>query len=124
MAGAVGRSGGQNRVPVAAHVARGTFRPARHAGRTDPAPPAPLSEIDRRRTLAGLPADARRLAADVLAAYSGWDGASLATLRSYALSMHRLRALERSRDADTRALHREVRHALALLKALNLEAAR
>jgi hypothetical protein len=124
MAGVAGRSGGANRVPVVEHVARGTFRPARHAGRTDPPPPAPLSEVDRRRTLAGLPADARRLAADLLAAYSGWDGASLATLRSYALSTHRLRTLERSRDADTRALHREIRHNLALLKSLNLEAAR
>jgi len=31
MPGVKGRSGGHNKIPVALHLARGTFRPARHA---------------------------------------------------------------------------------------------
>ena len=39
MAGRPGRSGGQNRMSLAAHVLRGTFRPERHAPLIPPGPP-------------------------------------------------------------------------------------
>lgn len=123
MAGMPGRSGGHNRVSIEEHIRRGTFRPARHGGRVDP-PEIPVSEADRRRTLAGLSPEARRTASELLAAYSGWDAAGLATLRSYVLSLERLRRLEADPGDDAAALHREMRTTLNLLKALNLEAVR
>ena len=45
-------------------------------------------------------------------------------LRSFVLSRDRLVALEAAPGEDTRALHREIRSHLALLKQLNLEAAK
>jgi len=39
MAGRLGRSGGHNRIPVEAHVLRGTFNATRHARRAAPGGP-------------------------------------------------------------------------------------
>ena len=119
MAGLPGRSGGWNRLTVEEHQLRGTYRPDRHGPREVPALDT-YSAQDRRPLLAGLPKGGRRLAVALLEAFSGWDAASLATLRSYALSCARLAALETAADADTRELHREVRTNLGLLKALEL----
>jgi hypothetical protein len=38
---------------------------------------------DRRRTLAGLSPESRRLAVALLATYKGWDAAAFETLRAY-----------------------------------------
>ena len=117
------RSGGSNRLTPQGHRLRGTFRPSRHAGRTNPLPEA-VSPAERRRTLEGLGPDARRIVSALLRVYSGWDAASLTALRSYALSCERLHLLEQTPTSDTRGLHREIRANLALLKSLNLEIAR
>lgn len=121
MAGTAGRSGGANRLPIEQHELRGTLRPARHL---TPAPPRPevITVADRRRALRGLDPAARRIAAGLLARFGGWDEAALATLRTYALSCARVSALEHAAGADGRALHREIRINLNLLRALNLEA--
>jgi len=121
VAGVRGRSGGANRLPIEQHELRGTLRPARHLA---PAPlrPEAITVADRRRALRGLNPVARRIAAGLVSRYGGWDEAALATLRSYALSCARAQALEHAAGADSRALHREIRINLGLLKALNLEA--
>jgi hypothetical protein len=121
MAGVPGRSGGHNRLPVEAHILRGTFRPDRHGARLQQ-PSAPISAADRQRTLRGLSSTARRLATALLDNYDNWDAASLETLRQYVLSCDRLRALEQA--SVTSMLYRELRANLGLLKALNLEAER
>ena len=123
MAGIPGRSGGANRVPTEQHLLRGTFRRDRHQVAAT-APHPPIQAVDRRRTLRGLRGEARRLADRLLSEYSGWDSATLEALRAYALSCERLERLQRTPADDTRALHREIRHNLALLKALSLEHAR
>ena len=81
MAGVPGRSGGHNRKSVAEHIEAGTYRRDRHGVSTAPA--APVSETDRRRTLQGLTPVARRLAVQLLEAFTGWDASSLQTLRAY-----------------------------------------
>jgi hypothetical protein len=123
MAGVSGRSGGHNRLTSDEHRLRGNYRADRHAHLTV-ARPEPVSAADRRRTLRGLPRDARRLAASLLDEYHGWDGGSLETVRSYVLSVSRLEALQMAAEGDTRAIHRETRCTLALLKSLNLEGLR
>lgn len=123
MAGVAGRSGGANRVSIAEHLARGTYRPGRHAGRTDP-PEVRLTPGDRRRLLEGLPPEARRVAVGLLDQYGDWDSSSLSTLRSYAMSCARLRELEAAPGDDTRQLHREIRANVSLARLLNFEGAR
>jgi DNA-binding MarR family transcriptional regulator len=83
-------------------------------------PPRRLSPSDRRRTLAGLTDSARGLAVRLLSEYDGWNAAKLATLRNFVLSSARLEALQAQPNDDARAVHREARCALALLKALDL----
>jgi hypothetical protein len=58
----------------------------------------------------------------LLDTFEGWDAASLATLRAYVLSSERAEALQAA--GDIKALHRELRINVQLLKALNLEAGR
>jgi hypothetical protein len=123
MAGTPGRSGGANKISIAEHLARGTFRPGRHGGKTDP-PALPVSPADRRRLLDGLRPEARRVAAGLLGEYADWDSSSLSTLRSYAMSCARLRDLEAAPGDDTRQLHREIRANVSLARLLNLESAR
>ena len=109
-------SGGANAIDISEHLARGTFRPARHAGRVDPAPAAPVSTADRRRTLHGLSPAARRMAIALIDDYSGWHSATLFVLRQFVECCARLERI--SGDAERR---REQRAALALLKCLELE---
>ena len=113
-------SGGRNRLPVSQHLIAGTFRRDRHAviaavplRSTDD-----LSPADRRQCLVGLSPAARRLAVRLLAQLEGWDPASLALLRSYALSFDRLRALEAA--GASAGLYRELRAHLELHKRLGL----
>jgi hypothetical protein len=80
-----------------------------------------VAPADRKRVLAGLAAGPRRIALSLLDAYGPWNAASLETLRAYALSCERLERLQAASADDTRAVHREVRCNLALLKALELE---
>ena len=122
MAGMPGRSGGHNRLPIEILKRRGTYRPSRHGALTSAPPDAvpPLSEADRRRTLRNLPPAARRVASDLLEAYQGWDASSLEVLRNYAQSCARLSTLHQA-EPDLRAIYREMRCNLALLKALDLE---
>jgi hypothetical protein len=108
---------------LAEHQRRGTVQPVRRL--RDPAPssppPAPLSAADRRRTLAGLPPEARRIATSLLDAFGDWHAAALSLLRAYALSAARLRALEDAEPVDLAEVRRETRCYLSLLKALDLE---
>jgi len=76
-----------------------------------------VSDGDRRRLLAGLGPEGRRVAARLIAEYGPWDAASLMTLRQYAVSVDRLQGGGLS-DAERR---REVRVNLLLLRALSLE---
>ena len=119
MAGLPGRSGGWNRLTSEQHQLRGTYRPDRHAPPKEP-PKDSYTPADRRRLLAGLPPEGRRIAISLLKKFTGWDAASLETLRSYVLSCSRLAALQAAAGTDTREIHREIRAQLALLKALEL----
>ena len=112
-------SGGHNAVSIAEHLARGSYRANRHSERAarESAEVVPVAAAERRRVLTGLPAEGRRVAAGLLDAYDGWDTASLATLRQYAISCARLAELTDD-DAERR---QEVRTNLALLKALELD---
>lgn len=121
MAGMPGRSGGQNKRSLESHLLAGSYRPDRHAHLTVAEPPAKVSVANRRRTLEGLTGPARRLALRLLAEYSGWGPQKLETLRHYARSCERLEALQQGPSDDTRALHREIRANLNLLRSLNLE---
>jgi hypothetical protein len=120
MAGKPGRSGGHNRLSGEVHALRGTYRENLH-GRPLDAAPAPVSAADRRRVLAGLDPEPRRIATALLEQYEGWDAAALHTLRSYVLSCARLAPLQGAPGAATPALSRETRLNLQLLKALNLD---
>jgi hypothetical protein len=120
MAGMPGRSGGSNAISLEEHRLRGTFRPSRHASRLERTAEA-ISPAERRRTLRGLTPEARHIAARLLDQFGSWDEASLRALRAYAESCVRLEALQRAPGDDTRALHREVRANVLLLRALNLE---
>ena len=122
MSGTRGHSGGHNKKSVEEHILNGTFRRDRHGASTAPA--APVSETDRRRTLEGLSPVARRLAVQLLEAFTGWDASCLHTLRAYVLSCERLEALQSTSTTDSQDLAREVRVNLGLLRALNLEAGR
>ena len=82
---------------------------------------APIARAERRRVLKGLSAEPRRIAVSLLDVYGPWDASSLTTLRAYALSCERLEQLQQAPGDDTRALHREARCNLALLKSLELE---
>lgn len=104
-----------NKLSVAEHLARGTFRRDRHAA-VAPAPAVPLSVADRRRTLSGLGPEARRLASGVLDAFSDWHPAALTTLRLWAQSAERLAVM-----ADDDERRKETRTYLALLAALELD---
>lgn len=104
-----------NVLSPAEHWQRGSYRADRHAGKAE-APGAPVSAAQRRRVLAGLAPEGRRIAADLLDAYSDWDEASLFTLRQYVESCVRLEGI--TDDAERR---REQRANLQLLKALRLE---
>jgi hypothetical protein len=122
VAGQPGRSGGHNRRSLEEHLRFGTYRPDRHAHLKEAQPPAPpVAPADRRRTLAGLSPAARRVAARLLAEYGGWTAAKLEVLRAYSLSCSRLEMLQQTPTDDSRALHREIRANLNLLRALNLE---
>lgn len=115
-------SGGANRLPVQTHIQKGSYRADRHGPRpVGPRPVEAVTASDRRRVLKGLGPVARGIAMRLLADLDGWNGSSLATLRSYALSCERLTALEAAGDADTRALHRELRVNVVLRKTLGLE---
>src|SRR5918996_1238392 len=95
------------------HKLRGSYRPDRHGPiASSPVPESvprarDVSLADRRRTLFGLPRDARRLANGLLDEFQGWDLSSLTTLRAYALSCVRLAELDTK--GDIRELHREIR---------------
>ena len=67
----------------------------------------------------GLPVECRRVAGALLDAYGPWNAAHLQILRSFVLSIERVRLLEATGPANE--LHREMRCCLALLTALNLE---
>jgi hypothetical protein len=123
MAGVAGRSGGWNRIGVTEHVLRGTFRADRHAVRLSEPEASPVSPADRARVLRGLAAEARRVAAGLLDEFDGWNTGSLQVLRQYAISAGRLAALECQPEPDVRAIHRETRICLQLLKALRLDEA-
>lgn len=111
-------SGGHNAVSIAQHLRQGTYRPHRHGQRLEaPASGRDVTPAERKRLLDGLPPEGRRVAFALLAEYSDWDAAALATLRQYALSCARLVDLMDD-DAERR---REVRTNLALLKALDLD---
>src|SRR5215213_3655088 len=119
MAGRPGRSGGKNRKSPEDHALDGT-KPRRSP---DPlAVPEAVSDGDRRRVLAGLPAEGRRIARALLDQFLGWDEPSMMTLRAYAMSSIRLEALQSDPAADSLALHRELRSFLALRVALGLPA--
>jgi hypothetical protein len=134
MPGVRGRSGGSNRIPVQVHLAKGTFRPARHAARLAalsaqtgvlakyrPAPVVPpLRAVDRpplpASVLAGLGARGQAFARDCWDAYADWSPASLALLHE---AGHLLDALEALRgQKGERAAQREFR---AMVTALKLE---
>ncbi|MCC7179035.1 MAG: hypothetical protein IT177_11655 [Acidobacteria bacterium] len=120
MAGKPGRSGGANALSLHEHVIKGTFRPDRHASLTARQPdPQPVSSADRRRTLAGLDSEARRLAGRILDEHGDWTPTDLVTLRLYVESVSRVAAA--TDDGERR---REVRIMLGLLKALDLGAAK
>jgi len=119
MSGMPGRSGGWNRISVEDHLARGTYRKDRHGHLQEP-PTDTYSDVDRDRLVAGLPAAAERLGLALLESFSGWDPASLVTLRAYVLSCERLAALESASGNDARAMHKELRSNLLLLKMLDL----
>jgi hypothetical protein len=120
MSGTPGHSGGANRKTADEHRWDATYRPDRAGGYAAPSVATPVSAADRRRTLHGLPAEARRLALRLLTGFTGWDAAGLVTLRSYALAVDRLRQLEADAAADFREVRAETRRVLALLKMLNL----
>jgi hypothetical protein len=122
MSGIQGR-GGQNRIEIAEHLRRGSYRPARHATGTRAASEA-LGAAARRAALKGLTGESRKLAASLLGSFGNWDAASLQTLRFYVQSCARLAALEQGDGQDTKVLHREILRNVALLKALNLESGR
>jgi len=112
-------SGGHNRLPVALHLAKGTYRPDRDR-RVLPSATDPVSVADRRRVLAGLPPEARRVVGGLLDAFDGWHAGSLATLRQYGISCARL--AEFGDDDEER--RREIRVNVQLLKALDLDGPR
>lgn len=117
--GGVG-SGGGNRISAVEHQRRGTFRADRHAEPL-PAEPAKVQKVSsaaRRRALAGLSPESRRIAGELMASFGNWDAGMLATLRSYVQSLERIAALEASNSAM--GLHAELRLSIALRRVLDL----
>jgi hypothetical protein len=84
-----------------------------------PAPAVGLSLAERRRVLKGLSGEAKRVAAEMVAGFDGWNEPALQTLRAYALSCARLETLQHG--GPSKELFSEIRANLALLKALDLE---
>jgi hypothetical protein len=122
MAGVAGRSGGANRVSVDDHLLRGTFRPDRHGDPRDAVPPhRPVASAGlRRKALRGLDGVARQVVSGLLGQFGDWDDAGIQTLRAYGVSCQRLERLSIA-GGDVRAVHRETRINLSLLKSLELE---
>lgn len=117
--GGVG-SGGANRLPIEEHLARGTFRPARHLAQVKPAAPvAAVTVAERRAVLKGLGHTGRKMASRLLDDYGDWDAAGLHTLRQYAISCDRL-----GDKLDESERHRELRANLALLRSMHLDSPR
>ena len=107
-------SGGSNAIPIEVHCLRGTLRGDRHLAPTTSAPDV-LSGAARRRTLAGLDREARRVAARVLDEYGDWDEASLTLVRAFARSVARIEQLEAT-GAEPAEIRREVRLAAGLAR--------
>jgi hypothetical protein len=70
--------------------------------------------------LDGLTPSARRLAVQLLERFTGWTPATLQVLRNYARSSARLEALQQRSRVDPRAVYREIRANLALLRELDI----
>jgi hypothetical protein len=121
MAGAAGRSGGSNRLSLEEHRLRNTYRADRHGHLTPTPVVGAVALADRKHVLAGLAPGPRRIASELLDSYGPWCPATLEVLRSYVHSCERLERLQAAPADDTRALHREVRCNLALLRNLELE---
>jgi hypothetical protein len=64
---------------------------------------------------------ARAFVDDTLDQFGDWDRPSIEVLRNLALSLARLDTLQRAPDPDVRQIHRELRAAVALYRALDLE---
>jgi hypothetical protein len=129
----IGR-GGHNRISIAEHLRKKSYRPSRHS-RLLPSHPTMqrydrlgdpiderlcVSDAQRRRTLAGLPTGARRIAEDALDTYWDWPAEALSMLRSYALSMHRVTVLESAKRVNRTAVRTETLTAQRLRLALKL----
>lgn len=126
--------GGHNKVSISEHLRKKTYRPSRHR-RLMPSNTATqrhdingdpiderlcVSDAQRRRTLAGLPAGARRIAEDALDTYWDWPAEARSMLRSYALSMHRITVLESAKRVNRAAVRTETLTAQRLRLALKL----
>lgn len=116
MSGRPGRSGGSNAISLSEHLARGTFRPARHAAGLSKPEPVSATDAERREALRGLGAVGQRVVRGLLAEFGDWHAAARFTLREYGRSCDTLAAA--TDDAERR---RETRRNLALLRELNLE---
>jgi hypothetical protein len=104
MAGKPGRSGGHNRVAIAEHRVRGTYRPSRHDRRTDPQPalPVPLSPaVVPLALVEGLGAAGRTFAEDVFRSYDGWATHERALLRQAARCLDDAEAAATSRGRQS-----------------------
>ena len=89
------------------------------------APAVRTSLGDRRRILAGLDAEGKRIATQMLERYEFADAASQTALKNFARSCDRLHALQTASangpgTSILNALHRELRTHVMLLKALDL----
>lgn len=109
-----------NRLSVAEHLQRGTYRADRHGKRTDEAPSAPLSAADKRRALQGLEPDARRIAGRVLDEFQDWHAAAIQTLRAYAVAAAQLDRLQADPTANPREVRAQIRSVVSLYRALDL----
>lgn len=138
-----GRSrGGQNRISIAEHLQRVTYRPARHRQRLQreqrvSVPGAqrydtndePIDETQcvsiaaRARFLRGMPRVARGIAEGLLDEFWDWPAPALAMLKSLALTHERIARLEKAKRPDRRALRVETLTAQRLRRALKLEGA-
>lgn len=100
MAGRKGRSG-RRPVPVALHVARGTYRRDRHGPLPAPAPvSAPPLPVGAPAWLADLKPAGRELATSLLAEFQGWSSQELAVLRVAAEARDRQAQMSSIIDAE------------------------